>query len=123
MIHSANAPASEFLDEVSQVETSAELLQVLNVSAELDVNESRLEIATKRLQPMYDEQQKTTSTADTSSIVLQIEVERQNNADNYCKNLLVELRKNPDCANDPAVIHQINADLRVIEEQNKYVIS
>ena len=86
VIHSSNAPASELLDEVSQVQTSAELLQVLNVSAELDVYESRLEVARKRLQSIYDEQQKTTSTTDNSSIPLQTEVGRQNNAENYCKN-------------------------------------
>ena len=38
VIRSANAPASELLDEVSQVQTSAKLLHVLTVSAELDEN-------------------------------------------------------------------------------------
>ena len=42
MMHSTNAPVSELLDKVSQVQTFAELLQVLNVSAELNVNESRI---------------------------------------------------------------------------------
>ena len=54
-MHSANAPPSELLNEFIQVQTSVELLQVLKVSAELDVNESCLEIATRRLQYMYDE--------------------------------------------------------------------
>ena len=58
---------------------------------------------------MYDEQQTTTSTANTSPILLQTEVRRQNNAGDYCQNLLEELRKYPECANDAAVIYQIKA--------------
>ena len=123
MLHSANAPASELLDEVSQVQISAKLLQVLNVSAELKINESHVEVATKRLQSMYDEQQTTASTTNTSSIVLQAEVERQSNAEDYCQNPLEELHENPECANDAAVTRHNNSALRTIEEQNKNVES
>ena len=38
VMHSANASASELLDEFSQVQALAELLQAFNVSSEIDIN-------------------------------------------------------------------------------------
>ena len=55
--------------------------------------------------------------------MLQTEVGGQNNAEHYCQNLLAELYKNPECANDAAVIHHNKAYLRIIEEQIKDVES
>ena len=71
----------------------------------------------RRLQSMYDEQQTTISTENTSPIVL------QTNSEDYCQNLLEELHENPECANNTAVMHHNNSALRVIEEHDKGVES
>ena len=108
-MHSANDPASELFDEVSQVQTSAELLQVLNVSADFDVNWSHLEIPHETIAVYVWWAADNYTHCKYKPRCITNRIWKTNNAEDCCQNLLQKLHKNTEYANDAGVVRHIKA--------------